>query len=97
MCALVTGVQTCALPIYSCPARTKAVLHMLDGVTGAEVAQKTLSIPGHGVGKIELPSTEIPDFHQMLAFEYEFDRRVSHQKPIVFRHHNHGVINCNHS
>ena len=83
--------------LNSCPATTTAVLHVLDGMTGKELTRKTVVIPGHGVGQIELVSSEIPDPNGLLAFEYEFDRRISHQKPIVFRHQQHGVINCNHS
>lgn len=83
--------------LNSCPSTTEAVLHVLDGTTGREMAQKKAVIPGHGVGRIELPSSEMTDANALLAFEYEFDRRISHQKPIVFRHQQHGVINCNHS
>lgn len=83
--------------LNSCPSTTEAVLHVFDGTTGREMAQKKAVIPGHGVGRLELPSAEITDANALLAFEYEFDRRISHQKPIVFRHQQHGVINCNHS
>src|SRR3546814_13293855 len=38
---LSTRRQTDFYFLNSCPARTKAGLHMMDGVTGAEVAQKT--------------------------------------------------------
>jgi hypothetical protein len=83
--------------LNSCPATTTAVLHVLDGMTGKELTQKAVAIPGHGVSQITLVSSEMPGSNGLLAFEYEFDRRISHQKPIVFRHQQHGIINCNHS
>lgn len=83
--------------LNSCPSTTVAVLHALDAKTGKELVWKKLTIPGHGVGRLELPSSEVSGANALLAFEYEFDRRISHQKPIVFRHQQHGVITCNHS
>lgn len=83
--------------LNSCPAGTEAVLHVLDGKTGEELTHRALTIPGHGVGRVALPSSEFPESSGLLGFEYEFDRRISHRKPIVFRHQAHGVITCNHS
>lgn len=80
-----------------CPSKTEAVLHVLDGKTGKELTHRALAIHGHGVGRIALPSSEFADSSKLLGFEYEFDRRISHRKPIVFRHQRNGVINCNHS
>lgn len=83
--------------LNSCSSTIEAVLHALDVNTAKKVALKKLAIPGHGVGRLELLSSEVPDANAVLAFEYEFDRRISHQKPIVFRHQQRRVITCNHS
>lgn len=83
--------------LNSCPAATNVVLHVQDGTSGQELMRKSLTIAGHGVGRIALPTADIPESTALLGFDYAFDRRIAHQKPIVFRHQQHGVINCNHS
>jgi hypothetical protein len=83
--------------LNSCPCTIEVVLHALDARTGKELVWKKLTIPGHGVGRLELPSSEAPGANALLAFVYEFDRRISHQKPIVFRHQSLGIVTCNHS
>jgi hypothetical protein len=83
--------------LNSCPSMTDVALHVLDAETGKELRQERLSIRGHGVGRLELPSSELTSSSDLLAFRYAFNRRISHQKPIVFRHQQHGVITCNHS
>jgi hypothetical protein len=83
--------------LNSCPSRTNAALSVLDAKTGEKLTHQELLIPGHGVARVALSSSEFADPATLLAFEYEFDRRISHQKPIIFRHQEHGVMTCNHS
>ncbi len=80
-----------------CPLNTDIVLHIIDGETGSHLTQRLLSIPGHGVGKINLLSGDFCNLRGLLGFKYEFSRRISHTKPIVFRHQSHGIVTCNHS
>jgi hypothetical protein len=83
--------------LNSCRSAIKIELYILDINTGHELITQKIIIPGHGVGLFELRSTDISEENSKAAFRYTFDRSISHQKPIVFRHQKNKVINCNHS
>jgi hypothetical protein len=83
--------------INPCRSITVGVLHVLDINTGHELNRREITVPGYGVGRIDLPSLGIFEINSLVAFKYSFDRPISHQKPIIFRHQKHGVITCNHS
>jgi len=80
-----------------CMSSTKVVLHIFDTKTGEKITQIEHNINGFGVEKIELKKENLHGDYEYLSFKYEFDKRISHMKPIVFHHYLDGIITCNHT
>ncbi len=80
-----------------CLSATRITLHAFDTLTGTKIAAFTRTIKGCGVERFTLTPADLGASSNPLTFTYEFDRRVSHMKPIVFHHHADGVVTCNHT
>jgi len=78
-------------------------LRMTFGLTvrdcsSAEVLlQRVVQVPGHGVGVVHLDQQRLSKLSDPICFDYDFDRQVSHRKPILFRRYPDGVVTCNHT
>jgi hypothetical protein len=80
-----------------CASSTQMVLHIFDAKTGKKITQIERNINGFGVEKIELKKEDLHGDYEWLSLKYEFSRRISHMKPIVFHHYPDGIITCNHT
>ncbi len=72
-------------------------LVVIDADSGAAVTQRERRIAGHGAIELAFSADVLKHWPATVAFEYRFDRQVSHMKPILFRTFAGGVATANHT
>ncbi len=83
--------------LNSCGSPTNVTLHIFDPKTGQKITEINKKIDKFGVGKIIIKKSDLDGDYEYLSFKYEFDRRITHMKPIAFRHYPDNIITCNHT